>query len=597
MFVNKILNKKTGRIFITICEGYREKGKVKQRTIKSIGYVDEYIDKFEDPIAHFKELAKKMTLEKKETERIENIQFKVNENLALNTDNTKNFGYLALSKIYHELELDYFINNRRRYTKAKYNHNSIFKLLVFDRIINPSSKLNSWNDRNRFFDKMDFSVDDVYRSLDFFNENKSSMLSLLNKKMETLYDRDTTLLYYDVTNYYFEIDKEDNLRKKGVSKEHRPDPIVQMGLFMDEKGLPVNYSLFEGNRNDCQTMIPLMQQNKEELGMKNLVFVADKGMMTGNNLGKIILDHNGYIISSSIRKGTADFQEYVLNEEEYTAIGEEGFKFKSRLIPRKIWITSQSTGKKKQVTINEKQIIFYSPKYATKAKNDRQKAVLKAMELTQKATLNSRLANTGARRYVKELSYDTKGELKQDFTGELIFDSQLLEQEERLDGYYAICTNVFGLEEGQKPLKHKCRWEDGNFLVLNKKVNDLDIIEIYRGLWKIEESFKITKSGLKARPVYVSRQTHIETHFLICFVSLLILRILETKLKGKYSAMAIAESLKKANCSYLENGYYLFNYYDEILKDLETEMKIGLGRKYMKLGEIKKALSTTKKND
>jgi transposase len=373
-----------------------------------------------------------------------------------------------------------------------------------------------------------------------------------------------------VTNYYFEIDEQDEIRRKGVSKEHRPDPIIQMGLFMDNNGIPITYGLYPGNTLDKQTLIPMLSKILHDFSLGRIIIVADRGMTTGDNIYYTLSSKNGYVLSYSIRSADAAFKKYVLDKDGYTE-KDDGFKIKSRLYPREISITTTS-GRKKKVPVDEKQVIFYSRKYAEKAKADRAWALEKAKDLIKNPQKYTRATSQGAAKYVKNLTFDAKtGEILENAKKALLFDEEKLQQEEKFDGYYAIVTSEY--------------WEP-----------DERIIEIYRGLWKIEESFKITKSDFESRPVYLSTKEHIEAHFLTCFLSLVIVRILEYRLKRKYSATAMLEGLGKASCSHIQENYYLFNYYDDILADIGTEFGIDFSKKYMSLGEIKKFLGEVKKS-
>jgi len=616
MFVKKVKNP-DGRIRLAIIQSYRVDGKNKSRMIKNLGYLEDLEREYDNPIVHFNEIAKKMTEDYNETHGKISIIIDKDENLQKNIDNfsnLKNLGYAAISNIYHDLEIDYFINNHRRYTNDEFNHNAILKLLVFDRILFPSSKKGAFEHKSLFFENMDFSLNDVYRSLPFFNKHSKELLMAINKRIKFKHKRSTTLVYYDVTNYYFETSQEDldeeieidgektitkGLRKKGVSKEHRPEPIVQMGLFMDERGIPITYNTYSGNTNDCKTLIPSLMDIKYDYDMKDIIVVADKGMMTGDNLGRIMAQKNGYVISYSIRKSKESFQSYVLNQDdyinEYDAKGNLVFKYKSRIAPREITIHSLKDGKPVKLQINERQIIFYSQKYADRAKYDRQKALEKACKMVENPNIKKKPENRGAAKYIKQLFIDENGEIINDFEKALDFNSEFLQNEEKLDGYYAICTNVIGLSEKEKKFSGKSRITKDGFFQLNKKVSAKDIIDIYRGLWKIEETFKVTKSSLKTRPVYLWKREHIEAHFLICFISLVILRLLEYRLKGKYSASRISKSLSLANGAYLTDGFYHFNHYDDVLEDIGKELKIDYSRKYLKLGEIRKMLGEVKK--
>lgn len=570
MYLKKSTSSKTGRTQLSIVHGFRDKeGKTRQKTIQTCGYLDELKKKYDDPVAHFKQIAKELDQARKEKERPVTLSIPPQESLPVGTDNRKNFGHVAFSHLYHELELDYFINNRRRYTEAEYNHNAIFKLLVYSRLLYPSSKKKTFEHRNLFFDKMDFSLDDVYRSLTFFNKHRDEMLLALHNRISTLYGRDTSLVYYDVTNYYFEIDKQDDMRRKGVSKEHRPDPIIQMGLFMDTDGIPLTYGLYSGNTLDKQTLIPMIRKIRKDYTLGRIIIVADRGMMAGNNIRQILLDKNGYVLSYSIRGAGSAFKKYVLEEEGYR-IGSGGFKIKSRIYPREITVTTLQ-GKKEKVRIEEKQVIFYSQKYAEKAKADREAAIKKAKHLISSQAAYNRSTSHGAAKYVKDMTFSTdSGEVLQDAKHIRFFDDEKLKEEEKYDGYYAIVTSELDTE-------------------------DKKIIEMYRGLWRIEESFKIIKSDLETRPVYLSTKDHIEAHFLICFVSLVLARLLEKKLDRKYSVTAILDSLNKSSCSLLEQNIYLFDYYDEVLSAIGKELKIDFSKKYRTVKEIRGIIGNSKK--
>jgi len=573
MFLRKCRYKKTGRTYLSIVQGYRNsEGKTRHKTIQKVGYLDVLKKEYEDPIAHFEKLARKMTEEVQGKTKPIQLSISIDKSLPVGTDNRKNFGHVAFSHLYHELELNYFINNRRRYTDAQYNHNAIFKMLVYSRLLYPGSKKKAFENRNILFDKMNFSLDDVYRSLSFFAKFKDPMLLAMHKRIEKLYGRDTSLVYYDVTNYYFEIDKQDELRRKGYSKEHRRDPIVQMGLFMDTDGIPLTYGLYPGNMLDKQTLIPMMQRVSKKFDLGRYIVVGDRGMMSGDNLRQILIDQCGYVLSYSIRGSDAAFKDYVLDQSDYRDIGQDGFRIKSRIYPREITVSTLK-GKKKKVSIDEKHIIFYSPKYAKKAKADREVALSKAQKLMASPSAYAKAASYGAAKYVKDLTYSpSSGEVIEDAEHLLETDKQLIAEEEKYDGYYAIVTSE--LEK-----------------------SDEEIVKIYRGLWRIEDSFRITKSDLETRPVYVSRQDHIEAHFLTCFVALVLVRLLEKKLERKYPVPRILESLKRSSCSLLEQNIYLFDYYDQILADIGESLDIDFGRKYRKVGDIKKIIAGTKKID
>lgn len=562
---------KSGRIYLSIVDGYydKQKGYSKQITIEKLGYLDELENKYDDPIAFFSEKVEKLKMEKARQKTPISIVFSPDEKLDKNFNYRKNFGYSVLSRIYHDLGIHNFLINRQRSTKMEFSSNNIMKLLVFSRLLNPASKRKTFDDRNRYFENTNYSLDDLYRCLTFFNKHSSALQLWLNERIKQLYGRDSSLVYYDVTNYYFEIDEPDDLRKRGVSKEHRPNPIVQMGLFMDAAGIPITFQLFPGNTNDCLTLRPNLSRIQKQYNLGKVVVVADKGMTTGDNIYYTLSAKNGYVFSMSIRGADKELKDYVLNDEGYEWYGSD-YKRKSRLYPRTILVTGTS-GKKLKKVVDEKQVIFYSEKYAKRAKAERDATIAKALELIKNPAKFTRATSYGAAGYVKNIKFDkTTGEIITPQTA-LKLDETKLRQEEALDGYYAIITSEY-------------------------KESADRIIEIYRGLWRIEESFRVTKSDLEARPVYVSREDHIQAHFLTCFIALVIARILETKLEHKYSIGQLIESLSKADCTHMKQNYYLFDYYDDVLKDIENLFDIDFSKRVRSLGDIKKILADTKKD-
>jgi transposase len=561
----------SGRIYLSIADGYHDKQRGHSRTItiKSLGYLDELQKVYDDPIVHFKEEIRKMNEQKAVAKLPFMFSIDPNERIPTDSSNRKNFGYTALSKIYHELKIHSFIRSRQRTYNSDYDANAIMKLLVFSRPLFPASKKKTFENKEMFFEKTNFSLDDLYRCLSFFNKHKDSLQLWIHERIKTLYNRNTDLVYYDVTNYYFEIDEPDDLRKKGVSKEHRPDPIVQMGLFMDTNGIPITYKLFPGNTPDKTTLIPALSRIQQDYSLGRIIVVADKGLTTGDNIWYILSAKNGYVLSYSVRGADKTFQDYVLDEKGYVDKG-DNFKIKSRLYPREIQVTA-TNGKKIKQTVHEKQVVFYSPKYALKAQQDRAVALAKARDLIKNPAKYNKSTTYGATKYVKNLTFDADtGEVLESTRQHLSFDEEKLREEEKFDGYYAIVTSEY-------------------------KESDEKIIEMYRGLWKIEESFKITKSDFESRPVYLSLKEHIDAHFLTCFIALVIVRILENRLNGKYSATSLLESLSKACCSHIKENYYLFDYNDDVLVDTGKELGIDFGKKCMPLGEIKKILGETKK--
>jgi len=565
------VSKSNGRPYLSIVHGYRdpETKKVRHKTVKSLGYLEVLAKEYPDPIAHFRSVVEDMNKKAAAEKQPVTVSLNPNETLTQDQGNRKNIGYAALSKLYHDLDLDIFFYNHSRPFKSGFNTNNIMKLLVFSRVLAPASKKKTYEEKDRYFENMDFSLDDVYRCLTQVITFKDELELHLHRQMQTKFGRSTELVYYDVTNYYFETDRQDEMKRNGVSKEHRPDPIVQMGLLMDTKGIPIAYNLFPGNTNDCETLMPILARVRKEYKIGRTIIVADKGVNTADNIALCLIRGDGYVYSQSVRGGHKELKDYVLNKSGYRQIGDK-YRIKSRLYPREIAV-SNALGGRTKIRIDEKQVVFYSADYDRKAKADREPALLKAHELVKNPSRYNKATSYGAAKYIKNLVFDPN-------TGEVVttkqrpvFDEQKLREEEKFDGYYAIVTS---------------EW----------KKSDEEIVEIYRGLWRIEEAFKVTKSDLEARPVYLSRRDHIQAHFLTCFVALVILRLLAQNLGSQYSIPRIVESLNKSSGSRLEENWYVFDHADEITKAVTETLGIDLSRKYLTLGAIKKILGATKKH-
>ncbi len=562
-----------GRIYLAIVDSFYDKQRKMSRakTVESLGYLDDLEKLYDDPIAHFQKRVEQLKEEKKIRQAPITFTFYDSDRLCTtDTSLRKNFGYAAFSQIYHTLEINKFFNHRQRHSNEQFDANTIMKMLVYSRLLAPASKKASFENREWFFEKTNYSLEDVYRCLTLFDKYKQDLQIWMNDRIRKHYGRDTSLIYYDVTNYYFETDKQTDFLKKGVGKEHRPNPLVQMGLFMDNNGLPITYELFPGNTNDCLTYRPNFGRIKKQFDLGRVIAVADKGMTTGDNIWYTINTptKDGYVLSLSVRGADKSLKEYVLNEEGYTWLGTE-YKRKSRRCPRTIHVTTVSGGKMDKV-VDEKQVVFWSEKYAKRAKAERAAALAKAADMTKHPGNYTKATSYGAAKYIKKVVFDKE-------TGELLMPSSILEldedvirEEEKFDGYYVLLTS-----EMEEP--------------------DDKIIDIYRGLWRIEESFKVTKSDLEARPAYVWTKEHIEAHFLTCFVALTLARILELKLQHKYSIGKLLDSLRKAQCTLVQQNFYLFDYYDEVLKDISQATGIDFSKKIRSLGEIKKILAATKK--
>ena len=467
----------------------------------------------------------------------------------------------------------------------EYNLNSIFSLLTFNRFLFPSSIKNAYETRDRFFDHFNFSLDDVYRALDYFNRYSLELQKHLHARVSSLLGRNSEKAYYDVTNYYFEIPYEDEdgtdterkvKRKRGPSKEHRKDPIIQMGLLMDSNGIPMAFHTFSGNESEKTNMLPAIREVKKDFCLDRIIVVADRGLNTSDNTfllsgvnasdGK---NNDGYVYGQSVRGADAEFKKWVLEPDGYVITTEKDkdgkeipFKHKSRLYAKEVTEKDSNGVRRLKRTIYQKQMVYYSEKYAKKQRYEREKAVAKARDLIKHPANYTKATSYGCTAYINNISFSKD-------TGEIVDGKELSINEEKIagealyDGYYSIVTS-------------------------EKELSDQEIRGIYKGLWEIEESFKIIKSEFKTRPVFVSTEEHIQAHFLICFVTLVIMRVLE-QLTGKcHSVRQIRNSLASYSCSYLDQNYYLFDYRDDVILTMEKTFGLDLSKKIMPLSEIKR---------
>lgn len=516
----RVLKDKSGKRRLVIYESYWSDGRSKSRTVETLGFFEDLEAKHDDPIAWGKQVAEEKTEQKKAQEQKTAVDIYPLQKIDKHTVTRKNIGSAALLGIYNALKIPQALRSAIRGLKVSYNLDSIVRLLVCERILYPGSKLCAWHNKQRYFFKSSFSDDDVYRALDVLAKVKNTVVSTMNRTIQNANIRNLEAVYYDVTNYYFEIDKEDDLRKKGVSKEHRKSPIVQMGLLQDVNGIPISYQLFAGNTSDSQTMIPVLSDLKRDNNLDRVIVVADKGLNCSQNIAACVGKGDGFVFSQSIKgtKSDSSLRKWVLDQSDYNV--QEDSKMKSMQGSKTVHLKPQDCdcGKAKDVKVDVKYVAKWSAKYEERARKKRQETIEKAEQLIKNPGAYTRATSYGAARYVEDLHFDKE-------TGEILTDSKLklnekaIEQDKALDGYYLIVTS-------------EVDWSDEK------------ICNAYHELWQIEETFKITKSEIKTRPVYVYKRSHIEAHFLTCYISLVILRLLQfktglkpAKLKEELAAM------------------------------------------------------------
>lgn len=582
---------KNGRINLSFVEGYRDPltKKIKHKTIENLGYVDEYLDLYEDPKAHFREIARIRTEKMKEEESEKEIYLGyVNADEVMDEDENSMYhmGFLPLSSIYHELKIHQFIINRQRSMYMDYSLNDVMQLLVYTRVLTPGSKLASFKQKDNIAKPFKCDLFDVYRALDYFALFREELLLHIHEQVRINYNRKTHVVFYDVTNYYFEIDKEDDFRRKGYCKHNTRNPLVQMGLLLDADAIPITYRLFKGNTHDSQTLMPIMQETRTNYRLGRIITVADKGLNSGDNIAFLMSKGDGFIFSQRIRGAAKDLQSYVFDPVGYVKKqgivkqvdewsgkddnqDEPAFRMKSRAYPQEFRVTHADDVKRK-IPIDVKQIVCYNEVYARRQKHKRAEVLAKAQKIIANPKRYEKKEAGGALRYIKNIEFDPD-------TGECIntkripyLDTAKIVEDEKYDGYYAIITSELDMP-------------------------DHEVVKAYHGLWEIEHSFRITKSDLDSRPVNVSLEPRIEAHFLTCFIALLILRLLDKRLDGKHSPEQIIKSLRKYQVCFIKDNLFKTTHYDRILKDIGDAFNLTLNRRFLRTGEIKQLVADSKK--
>ena len=603
---------KAGKTYLYMTEDYYDPTTRKrfQKVVESLGRLDVLEELYPDPISHFKEVARQKTEEANATKSV-SIDIDLNAELDSNEDNIRNVGYSVFRNLYKELNIPKFWNWKTTNRKVEYSAEDIFRLLVMSRILYPDSKRGTFEGRGRFFEPCgDFSLDDVYHCLDLIADNAEDLQKWIYKYSDSICKRDLSTSYFDCTNYYFDIgrpdvdlknengaivDKDGNpatpsYRKRGPEKNHRPDPIIEMGLLMDKNGIPLAYNLFPGNESEKVNMLPLVNKVRNEYGDgRRVIIVADRGLNTSDNIYFLNGDNksennerDGYLYGQSVRGADQEFKDWVLSggykdiqiakEDSSTSDMEDSsgniiFRCKSRTAVKTIHVNcvDRKSGKagKKAVKIDQKQLAYYSEKYAKKQRADRDAMVARAKDLIKYPQKYTRVTSAGSAAYIKNIKFskDT-GEV---LDGELLLDTEKIAEEEKYDGYYSIVTSELNM-------------------------SDVEIRNTYRGLAKIEDTFKVTKSELEARPIFLWTNKHIEAHFAVCFAAIVLVRLLEAKLGKKYSAAQIIESLRKYSCVCIHTNLHQFIYYDEIIDECGKLFSMNLKNKYQKTLDIRRMI-------
>lgn len=479
-------------------------------------------------------------------------------------------GYLFLQKIYYELGIDKICKDISNRHKFNWNLDSILSRLIYGRILFPSSKLSTYELSDKLIEPPDFELHQIYRALEVIAKEADYIQAALYKNSSSISKRNTGVLYYDCTNYFFEIEQSEGLKQYGPSKEHRPNPIVQMGLFMDGDGIPLSFSITEGNKNEQLTLRPLEEKILKDFGLSKFVVCTDAGLASNSN--RIFNDKTGraFVTTQSIKKLKAYLKKWALDPIGWHLAGSKRIydireldeeKDKDKIFFKERWVNEGN--------LEQKLIVTYSIKYKNYLQNIRNGHIKRAMDTIEKgASIIKKHRQNDFKRLIKTTTCTIDGEIAKKVIHTL--DTALIEKESAFDGFYAVCTN------------------------LDEDVSE--IVKINKRRWKIEECFRIMKNEFKARPVYLKRDDRITAHFTTCFISLLVYRLLEKRLGyNKYTCNTIIDSLKGMDFKSIKGeGYEPLYTRTDFTDTLHDKFGFRTDYEIITLKNIKKIIRITK---
>ena len=510
-------SKNSTSLYITKSE--RVNGKPSSRVIEKLGTVAELAEKLEgrDPIEWAQERVAELNRLEKEGTREIIVKYNPSQIIPKDDQRVYSGGYLFLQKIYYELGIDRICKRITDRYKFEYNLNSVLSRLVYGRMIYPASKLATNDLSKEFLEQPNFDLHHIYRSLDVLGDEMDFIQAELYKRSTKVIDRAVGVLYYDCTNYFFEIEQEENLKQYGYSKEHRPNPIVQMGLFMDGNGIPLAFSISSGDTNEQTTLKPLEKKILSDFNLSKFVVCTDAGLSSLDNRKFNDIGERAFITTQSVKKLKSYLKEWALDLKGWRLVGSDELydifeideeEHKESTFFKEQWINDDN--------LEQRLIVTYSVKYKNYQRRIRENQILRAEKLIATNPNKLKKANQNDyKRFISTVSTTDEGVVAENDI--YYINNSTIEDEEVFDGIYAVCTNL----------------ED----------NISSIVEINHRRWEIEECFRIMKHEFKARPVYLRLDERIKAHFLTCFISLLIYRILEKKLNEEFTCHQIIKEL------------------------------------------------------
>lgn len=522
---------------VYIYQSYRkESGKTSSRIYRKLGKFNDLLAQFDGDkdkmMAWAKEEAAKDTAAYNKQKEKVSVQFSPAARIPLDEERSFNAGYLFLQKLCSELRIDNICRNIRNRHRFTYDLHAILTDLIYARILSPSSKMSSYSYCQSLLEPPRYSLQNVYRALSVMAQEADYIQEELYRDSNFIHDRNTKILYYDCTNYYFETEEESGDRKYGKSKEHRPNPIVTMGLFMDADGLPLAFDIYPGNQNEQLTLRPLENKVIRDFDCSEFIFCSDAGLGSVRNRFLNSFGNRSYVITHSLKKMKKEDREIALKPTQFRLPGSD-----KMIDLRTLDETDENVFDSvyyKEIPIvtgdmDETLIVTYSPKYKNYQRKIRARQIERAEKMIESGKNRRGKNPNDPARFIRKTSVTGDGEIAEKAIYEL--DPKRIMEEEMYDGFYAVITNL----------------ED----------DPAEVIKINRRRWEIEENFRIMKSEFEARPVYVQRDDRIKAHFLTCYISLLVYRLLEKKLDEKYTCSQILETLRGMQMTLLskESGY------------------------------------------
>lgn len=551
------------------------KGKRTTKIFEKLGNQQQVEERFGkvDTISRIKEYVE--TLNNEDKENLIKKEFNPNKRITLGIKRQFNVGYLFLEKIYNELKIKDICSTIQSKYKFNFDLNEILSYLIYARIIFPSSKLETYKQCQNFIQQPTFKLHDEYRALSYIAKDLDYIQEKLFNNSKNVIKRNSNVIYYDCTNYFFEINEEDDLRKYGISKEHRPSPIVGMGLFMDGDGIPLSFNIYPGNKNEQQTLIPEESKiiNDFKLDNTKIILCTDAGLSSDEIKKYNIKDNRGFVITQSLKKLKEEVKEKVFEPIEWRISGDlkntynikeisDNEELREKYYETMFYKIIQTETK----SVRQDLVVTFSFKFFDYHRKIRNNQIERAKNHITSNNVSRKGKNQNDyRRFIEEVKITKDGEVAKDSI--YTINQDIINEEEKYDGYYAITTNIIG--------------------------NIDEILKITKGRWEIEESFRIMKSDFLARPVNLSREDRIKSHFMTCFISLLIYRILEKKLDYKYTTSEILKTIRNMNV--LEHkGLGFEPLYERtfLTDDLHELFKFNTDYEIISYKKIKKILNT-----